>query len=44
MVFWNSARAKAGLPEAPCPLEYLLNNKLPELAPAFAPPQPVVIE
>ena len=33
IVFWNSARAKAGLPEAPCPLEYLLKNTLPETAP-----------
>lgn len=37
IVFWKSARAKAGLPEAPCPLEYLLNNKLPELAPVALP-------
>lgn len=30
VVFWNQAREKAGLPPEPCPMEYLLNNKLPE--------------
>lgn len=30
-VFWDTARAKAGLPPAPCPLEFLLTNQLPQL-------------
>ncbi len=42
VVFWDSARARAGLPPAPCPLEYLLHNTLPE--PAVATEVKTVIE
>lgn len=39
-VFWDQARAKAGLPAAPCPLSFMLKNELPQDSAHSSEPSP----